>query len=95
MVRALWAVVMAAYIGGICTRKVDALVSALGDQSGLQDPGESHLPRHRRAGAGLREPAPAGDRLRLCLPGYHLYLKGRLGLKVCDGESEGFWRALG
>ena len=23
------------------------------------------------------------------------YLKGRQGLKVCDGESEGFWRALG
>jgi len=60
------------YIGGISTRKVDALVAALGVQSGLQDPGDSVLPGHRRAGASLPEPAPAGVRLRLRLPACHL-----------------------
>jgi transposase-like protein len=33
--QALHAVIMEAYIGGVSTRKVDALVSALGSQSGI------------------------------------------------------------
>ena len=33
--QALYAVIMEAYIGGVSTRKVDALVSALGSQSGI------------------------------------------------------------
>jgi hypothetical protein len=38
----------------------------------LQIPGEPHLRRHRHSGAGLFEPAPAGERLRLRLPRRHL-----------------------
>jgi transposase-like protein len=33
--QALYAVIMEAYIGGVSTRKVDALVGALGSQSGI------------------------------------------------------------
>ena len=33
--QALYGVIMEAYIGGVSTRKVDALVSALGSQSGI------------------------------------------------------------
>ena len=33
--QALYAVIMEAYIGGVSTRKVDALVAALGSQSGI------------------------------------------------------------
>jgi len=91
---ALWAVVMAAYIGGISTRKDDALVPALGDQSGLQDLGEPHLPGHRRAGAGLPEPAPAGDRLRLCLPGYHLLPQGTAGPEGVRRRERGLLEGL-
>ena len=35
MDQALYAVIMEAYINGVSTRKVDALVSALGSQSGI------------------------------------------------------------
>ncbi|MFN9637128.1 MAG: transposase [Synechococcaceae cyanobacterium] len=33
--QALYAVIMEAYIGGVSTRNVDALVAALGSQSGI------------------------------------------------------------
>jgi hypothetical protein len=67
--QALYGVIMEAYIGGVSTRKVDALVAALGVQSGISKSQVSrHLPGDRRAGAGLPEPAPAGFRLRLRLP---------------------------
>jgi putative transposase len=46
--KALYAVVMEAYTGGISTRKVDALVEALGgEQRHLQIGGEPHLPGAR------------------------------------------------
>jgi putative transposase len=62
--QALYAVIMEAYIGGVSTRKVDALVGALGSQSGISSGGSTaqpcfaatngghHHPGHRQGSAG-------------------------------------------
>ncbi len=52
--RGLYSVVMEAYTGGICTRKDDALVEALGRASGhLQVGSEPHLSGPGRTGQGV------------------------------------------
>jgi hypothetical protein len=60
--QALYAVIMEAYIGGVSTRKVDALVSALGSQSGISKSQVSRICQdidHRPAQQqpGLLQPA--------------------------------------
>ena len=56
--KALYAVVMEAYTGGISTRKVDALVEALGGASGISKSEVSRICQgHRCAGESLSGPA--------------------------------------
>jgi transposase-like protein len=79
---------MEAYIGGVSTRKVDALVAALGVQSGIS---RSRVYRicadiDIQVQAFLTRPLQESD-----------YPDGRrelLGLQVGDSESEGFWKAF-
>jgi hypothetical protein len=70
--RALFAVVMEAYVHGVSTRSVDDLVKALGADSGIsKSRGVADL---RRAGCGADrvQRTPAGPhRLPLCVPGRH------------------------
>lgn len=55
--KALWAVIMIAYITGTSTRKVDDLVKALGCDTGdLQEERLADLPEHRRRRFGPTEP---------------------------------------
>jgi len=72
--QALYAVIMEAYISGVSTRKVDALVSALGSQSGISKSQVSRISQEidQQVQAFLSQPAVAGGRLRLRLPGCHL-----------------------
>ena len=70
--RALWAVVMEAYVHGVSTRKVDDLVRALGIDAGhQQERGEPHLRRARcrrrrlpRAPARPRRASPTSSSTR-------------------------------
>jgi transposase-like protein len=52
--QALYAVIMEAYIGGVSTRKVDALVAALGSQSGIS---KSQVSRTARTSMPRRRPS--------------------------------------
>ncbi|NBW64069.1 MAG: hypothetical protein EBR33_13420, partial [Synechococcaceae bacterium WB4_1_0192] len=62
-----------AYVGGISTRKVDALVAALGVQSGISRSQVSRICQgHRRAGESLPGPAARPRSLPVRLPGCHL-----------------------
>ena len=71
--RALWAVVMEAYVHGVSTRKVDDLVRALGIDAGIsQVRGLADLRRARRAGRGLPRPLARPQRLPVPVPGCHL-----------------------
>jgi hypothetical protein len=64
---------MEAYTGGISTRKVDALVEALGGASGISKSEVSRIcPGHRRAGKGLSGPAVGPRPFPLLLPRRHL-----------------------
>ena len=64
--RALFAVVMEAYVHGVSTRKVDDLVQALGASLGdLQVRGEPHLRRARQGAGGVPDPAPGPHRVPL------------------------------
>ena len=57
--RALFAVVMEAYVHGVSTRKVDDLVAALGLESGIsKSEVEPDLHGARRLPGGLPHPAP-------------------------------------
>ena len=84
--QALYAVVMEAYIGGVSTRKVDALVAALGVQSGISRSQVSRICQE------IDEQVQAFLRRPLQETGYGFvyldatYLKGRLGkaLQVCS-----------
>ena len=56
--RALWAVIMTAYMTGTSTRKVDDLVRALGLRvRGVEVDGVADLRRDRRRGRGVPQPA--------------------------------------
>jgi putative transposase len=71
--QALYAVIMEAYIGGVSTRKVDALVAALGSQSGISKSQVSRICQEiDQQVQGVPQPSAAGGRLRLRLPGCHL-----------------------
>ena len=71
--RALFAVVMEAYVHGVSTRKVDDLVAALGAASGISKSEVSpHLRRARRVARGVPGPAPRSCRVPVRVPGRHL-----------------------
>jgi transposase-like protein len=92
---ALYAVIMEAYIHGVSTRKVDALVNAMGSQSGISKSQVSRICREidAQVQAFLSRPLESSGYAYLYLDA--TYLHGRLGkaLQVCSkaSETEAFW----
>jgi putative transposase len=84
--QALYAVIMEAYIGGVSTRKVDALVGALGSQSGISKSQVSRICQEidQQVHAFLSRPLQESGYAYVYLDA--TYLKGRLGkaLQVCS-----------
>jgi putative transposase len=84
--QALYAVIMEAYIGGVSTRKVDALVSALGSQSGISKSQVSRICQEidQQVQAFLARPLESSSYAYVYLDA--TYLKGRLGKaqQVCS-----------
>jgi len=84
--QALYGVVMEAYIGGISTRKVDALVAALGVQSGISKSQVSRICQEidQQVQAFLNRPLQESGYAYIFLDA--TYLHGRLGkaLQVCS-----------
>jgi putative transposase len=84
--QALYAVIMEAYIGGVSTRKVDALVAALGSQSGISKSQVSRICQEidQQVQAFLARPLESSTYAYVYLDA--TYLKGRLGkaLQVCS-----------
>ncbi|MFM7087193.1 MAG: IS256 family transposase [Cyanobium sp.] len=84
--QALYAVIMEAYIGGVSTRKVDALVSALGSQSGISKSQVSRICQDidAQVQAFLSRPLESSGYAYVYLDA--TYLKGRLGnaQQVCS-----------
>jgi transposase-like protein len=82
----LYAVIMKAYISGVSTRKVDALVSALGSQSGISKSQVSRICQEidQQVQAFLSRPLQEAGYAYVYLDA--TYLKGRLGkaLQVCS-----------
>ncbi len=97
--QALYGVVMEAYIGGISTRKVDALVAALGVQSGISKSQVNRICQEidQQVQAFLNRPLQESGYAYIFLDATYLHAHGRrelLGLQVGDSESEGFWKAF-
>ena len=69
---ALYAVVMEAYIGGISTRKVDALVEALGCAICISKPEVSRICQSRSVSKSVSGPIFGPCAFPLRLPGCHL-----------------------
>ena len=85
--QALYAVIMEAYIGGVSTRKVDALVGALGSQSGISKSQVSRICQEidQQVQAFLNRPLQESGYAYVYLDA--TYLKRRLGkalLQVCS-----------
>jgi transposase-like protein len=84
--QALYAVIMEAYINGVSTRKVDALVSALGSQSGISKSQVSRICQEidQQVQAFLNRPLQETGYAYVYLDA--TYLHGRLGkaLQVCS-----------
>jgi len=84
--QALYAVIMEAYIGGVSTRKVDALVAALGSQSGISKSQVSRICQDidQQVQAFLSRPLQESGYAYVYLDA--TYLHGRLGkaLQVCS-----------
>jgi transposase-like protein len=84
--QALYAVIMEAYISGVSTRKVDALVGALGSQSGISKSQVSRICQEidQQVQAFLSRPLQEAGYAYVYLDA--TYLKGRLGkaLQVCS-----------
>jgi len=92
--QALYAVVMEAYVAGVSTRKVDALVAALGSQSGISKSQVSRICADidLQVQAFLSRPLQVCSRAVVVAMGVNA--DGRrelLGLRVGDSENEGFW----
>ena len=92
--QALYAVVMEAYVAGVSTRKVDALVAALGSQSGISKSQVSRI----CADIDVQVQAFLSRAMQVCsravVVAMGVNADGRrelLGLKVGDSESEPFW----
>jgi putative transposase len=77
--QALYGVIMEAYIGGVSTRKVDALVSALGSQSGISKSQVSRICQEidAQVQAFLSHPLESSDYAYVYLDA--TYLNGRQG----------------
>ncbi len=86
MDQALYAVIMEAYINGVSTRKVDALVSALGSQSGISKSQVSRICQEidQQVQAFLNRPLQESGYAYVYMDA--TYLHGRLGkaLQVCS-----------
>jgi len=84
--QALYAVILEAYISGVSTRKVDALVSALGSQSGISKSQVSRICQEidQQVQAFLSRPLQESGYAYIYLDA--TYLKGRLGtvIQVCS-----------
>ena len=84
--QALYAVIMEAYIGGVSTRKVDALVAALGSQSGISKSQVSRICQEidQQVQAFLGRSLESSSYAYVYLDA--TYLKGRLGKaqQVCS-----------
>ena len=84
--KALYSVIMEAYINGVSTRKVDALVEALGSQSGISKSQVSRICQEidQQVQAFLSRPLESNSYAYVYLDA--TYLKGRLGkaLQVCS-----------
>jgi len=84
--QALYAVIMEAYIAGVSTRKVDALVAALGSQSGISKSQVSRICQDidQQVQAFLSRPLQESGYAYVYLDA--TYLKGRLGKaqQVCS-----------
>ncbi|WP_231605494.1 transposase [Synechococcus sp. CBW1006] len=84
--QALYGVIMEAYICGVSTRKVDALVAALGSQSGISKSQVSRICQEidQQVQAFLSRPLQESGYAYVYLDA--TYLKGRLGkaLQVCS-----------
>jgi len=84
--QALYAVIMEAYISGVSTRKVDALVAALGSQSGISKSQVSRICQDidEQVQAFLNRPLQESGYAYVYLDA--TYLHGRLGkaLQVCS-----------
>ena len=84
--QALYAVIMEAYIGGVSTRKVDALVGALGSQSGISKSQVSRICQDidAQVQAFLSRPLESSSYAYVYLDA--TYIKGRLGKaeQVCS-----------
>jgi transposase-like protein len=84
--QALYAVIMEAYIGGVSTRKVDALVAALGSQSGISKSQVSRICQEidQQVQGFLNRPLQETGYAYVYLDA--TYLHGRLGkaLQVCS-----------
>jgi putative transposase len=84
--QALYAVIMEAYIGGVSTRKVDALVGALGSQSGISKSQVSRICQEidQQVQAFLSRPLESSGYAYVYLDA--TYLKGRCGKaqQVCS-----------
>ena len=77
--QALYAVIMEVYIGGVSTRKVDALVMALGSQSGISKSQVSRICQEidQQVQAFLSRPMQESGYAYVYVAA--TYLKGRLG----------------
>ena len=80
--RALWAVVMEAYVSGVSTRKVDELVAALGCESGISKSEVSRICQ----GLDVQVQAFLGRPLELCRFPY-VYLERRTSMAVTRRAS--------
>ena len=71
--KALYAVICSAWIEGVSTRKVDDLVKALGNESGISRSTVSRIrDGHRRGGQGVPRPVAGSHLVPLPVRGRHL-----------------------
>ena len=92
--KALVAVIQEAYINGVSTRKVDALVQALG-MSGISKSQVSRLCAELDAAAEAFRLPPAGGRVSLPVAGRHLLPRQRGRQGHFDGAGGGLRRERG
>jgi putative transposase len=87
--QALYAVIMEAYIGGVSTRKVDALVGALGSQSGISKSQVSRICQDidQQVQAFLSRPLESSGYAYVYLDA--TYLKGRPRCRRRHGRQRG------
>lgn len=94
--RALFAVVMEAYVHGVSTRSVDDLVKALGADSGISKSEISRICGDRRGTDRVQGTAAGSHRVPLRLPGRHLLQgEGQPSDRLAWGSVRGRGRPCG